>query len=811
MIDIIYKESTHKFTDPIRYFKANDPIYYEVDNIPLKQLHENSLWIKDQITNNQGEINGIDRSGFTELKPYVLGNDNIVRVKPGRFTARINNVFNIQPLQLIFNLTGEEMADHNAWITGRFNNAFFDGIRTEIMGGQSTGGFNGLVERCFSYPAIGPGKPGDQFIDRSNPTLINLPGTSKSPFPISEAQLWTNVTPGYGIDSYYILQYNNSNPTIGFAALGVAETAFIKRWRGVARTSVVDLAEETTLEIAPFNREDFFYTNPNGDKVILSATQRIDLLFMYSKPIDASSVTVAKYIAGQPTTIIKPMLGVVHGAGLGADFRSYSIQNYLKNESAIRSNGDSMIFPGVGDQTNSLLGFDSSELNPTIRGSFPSPDDLMNLTPMLAESLEEDSYALIGQSILPLAYIVVRADATITTTDVPGTSKLVLSDTDIIDIRPFFRTTELSYNERAGIAASIPAPSLANPVVTQGELDYEVKRVYLDLASRINMVSNSSANENKPRVVGGGYIKGGYLFGVEGVLARYLELRVSPGSSKEALKQQVITRYNLPAATIIPDFPDWDLGAWVGRNNLPNPGVFVNDYVNLHQWGSNATNRNSKAVLFETAYNDLASNAILHPEVPTGGFNPEYLRIPKLNTRNGYESGMIRLNTEQRTGVVTVHYVKKTIFLNRARVSNWMDDYHVNVQLWNCCPLSCPQIIAGDNRGAATNSIWVEKLSDRFTIYVSWVTGDNPTELANTGHSIDLSQFGYRNTENHAGFIVINQDIALSNFVQKEFNGESNCGVTNYPTVTYQIIGFPSSNDSNLINANESGPTLLLV
>jgi len=30
-----------KFTDPIRYFKANDPYYWEVDNIPLKQLQEN--------------------------------------------------------------------------------------------------------------------------------------------------------------------------------------------------------------------------------------------------------------------------------------------------------------------------------------------------------------------------------------------------------------------------------------------------------------------------------------------------------------------------------------------------------------------------------------------------------------------------------------------------------------------------------------------------------------------------------------------------------------------------------------------------
>lgn len=50
MIKTIYAESSYRFTDPIRYFKANDPIYFEVENIPLKQLQENDNWIKDQIT-----------------------------------------------------------------------------------------------------------------------------------------------------------------------------------------------------------------------------------------------------------------------------------------------------------------------------------------------------------------------------------------------------------------------------------------------------------------------------------------------------------------------------------------------------------------------------------------------------------------------------------------------------------------------------------------------------------------------------------------------------------------------------------------
>ena len=38
-----------KFTDPIRYFKANDPYYWEVDNIPIKQLQENIRYVNDRL------------------------------------------------------------------------------------------------------------------------------------------------------------------------------------------------------------------------------------------------------------------------------------------------------------------------------------------------------------------------------------------------------------------------------------------------------------------------------------------------------------------------------------------------------------------------------------------------------------------------------------------------------------------------------------------------------------------------------------------------------------------------------------------
>ena len=44
-----YANTDHLFSQPIRYYKANDPYYYEVDNIPIRQLEENVLWVRDQI------------------------------------------------------------------------------------------------------------------------------------------------------------------------------------------------------------------------------------------------------------------------------------------------------------------------------------------------------------------------------------------------------------------------------------------------------------------------------------------------------------------------------------------------------------------------------------------------------------------------------------------------------------------------------------------------------------------------------------------------------------------------------------------
>ena len=101
MADIIYSESAYRFTNPIRYFKANDPYYWEVDNIPLKQLQENNLWLKDQLAGGSIRLENIQRSSLDELRPVVTETNRRVTVHRGRYTARVNDAYHIQPLASI--------------------------------------------------------------------------------------------------------------------------------------------------------------------------------------------------------------------------------------------------------------------------------------------------------------------------------------------------------------------------------------------------------------------------------------------------------------------------------------------------------------------------------------------------------------------------------------------------------------------------------------------------------------------------------------------------------------------------------------
>ena len=92
----------YRFHQPIRYYKANDPYYYEVDNLPVRQLEENILFIKTKLEGPQGEGGNVYLTenselsiyNIKELRPKSTGG-RTVNVNAGKFTSRINDAYNI--------------------------------------------------------------------------------------------------------------------------------------------------------------------------------------------------------------------------------------------------------------------------------------------------------------------------------------------------------------------------------------------------------------------------------------------------------------------------------------------------------------------------------------------------------------------------------------------------------------------------------------------------------------------------------------------------------------------------------------------
>ena len=281
-------------------------------------------------------------------------------------------------------------------------------------------------------------------------------------------------------------------------------------WRGVFRTSVVEFPE-STIQIPTWDDNDFSYTTEEGSKVVLDATQRIDLLVAYSLPIDSSSTTLNNYESGfcngaypDPQIITTPTLGIVRGAGIG--LKKNNTSNPLSidtTKGCEEPNGPAGSPRIIANRSDAMAGanigvrrVDGSVVN----GSFPSPDDLLNIAPSLALGVGNQSWGLIGQAALPLAYIIVtKGQETITAND-------------IIDIRPFLRTSEFTYNERAGVAAANPPLSMANPAVGAFQLQ-----------QAIDATLNAAAGEgvtptNNGRAIYTDYVMGGLAYGVEGTL-----------------------------------------------------------------------------------------------------------------------------------------------------------------------------------------------------------------------------------------------------------------------------------------------------
>ena len=148
------------------------------------------------------------------------------------------------------------------------------------------------------------------------------------------------------------------------------------------------------------------------------------------------------------------------------------------------------------------------------------------MAPLLALDVGDDDLQLVGQTALPLAYIVVNKTST------------VIATNDILDIRPFLRTTEFTYNERAGVAAANPPLSLANPAVGL----FQLQNVVTQLDTKITTVVPPG---DSGKALYTDYVMGGIAYGVEGTL---LTMNEQAGEPEDPWGSQTksITNYQDP-------------------------------------------------------------------------------------------------------------------------------------------------------------------------------------------------------------------------------------------------------------------------
>jgi len=835
--ELDYKDSVYRFTDPVRYFKANDPYFFEVDNIPIKQLEENCKWLKDQLIRGISDAPlGVKRRDLDELRPYATGADRVIRVKPGRYTARINDAVTKEPLQYLKKIATSELpgameqfqiAAANAgsfpagtspsWNTLLVN--VLEKFRDSLLLSQNALGMTGLEERLTTRPIFSPDTP-------VNGTGVNwythdwngsisyspLPYVGKNPNVVNQALLWARSTGS--VDSW--IAETLFTPTDSFTQLGMLESQLIKKWRGIARTSIVDISEEITVEIPPFSPNDFNYLDEDGTEIQIDGAQsRIDMVFIYSKSIDASAAQIARggdAGAGIPgTTISKPILGIVRGAGIRMKYSdtdaAVNVDNYYRVGGA-STDLDPKIMASPGDQNNSNMGFTATSGNDIafdVRGSFPSPDDILNIAPLISEKLENNALELVGQSILPVAYVWVQNGST------------VVVETDVIDIRPLFRTAELAYNERAGIAAATPQLSLANPAVGRVEMDYEVKRVNDALNIRIDQVEAAipTIEESHPGQAATGWVYGGLAFGPEGAMYDFMHKQNNGGASDdngvnnlETLdlmlngKDAATPGWNLGVNSTggnLPVLPDWDTAEWVDKwADLEKKGQYPGDYITPMFTPHMMTDYDNGSIVAATSW------------MGEGGVDPNGTHSESSRLTGCQGMTEIVFQDSPNYESVSPHYfyiVKKQIFFTRP---TGCVDYHVDVQLANCIGAGSPGKGSRSMRTyqpGTCNGVWVEKAvpfagtsTDSFTIYVAWggkgvnynaYNSSNPKNLV-------IPPWGPTNNTggNGPGGMYMNRSFRLDNIGMYQYN------MTGWYVLTESMMEF---NNQNLVGPDYPG------
>lgn len=768
--------SNYTYTDNIRLFKENDPYHYTVDNIPLQQLQNNIRYLRELFLNSQLSIEDIDRSSFGELKPYFEGNDRTLKIKPGRFTARINSAYSDNPLQkLIFSdktSTIKTLISEDSNVIRELVDKL---VNQEIMTNA-----NGLSDRISFWATVDPETP--------------LPTILIQNFGPSLGQASFNWPLLKGFDS-------NFDTVLRQGLMGKElqdlHMELVKQWQGVARTAIVDIPETLEVDIPDFDIDDFFSVDSANQKIATGSTPsfRIDLVFIYSKPVDSSGVPIVKFDSeGQPYVLTTPAVGILKGAGLGysnvSSLSKYSFSNERPN--TLDAFGNPAMIPNAADTSGSTNGFLESALTSRdVHGSFPSPEDLLNIAPNLIADLESNDLQLIGQSILPICYILVENDNSLPTNVLGQT---ILSNSDILDIRPFFRTAELTYNERAGLAGAVPALSLANPAVGKAQLYYELQKIKDEIGSNNGGGGGGGGGGNggggittvdSPRPIAKAYVWGGWLYGPEGALWDAYEKSLNNNSTiahnilnvfagqqeSNGLTSNAKNILGFPDSVNlqVPIFPTWDFPEWTTTRT--DRGLYPNDWMDCSMPmgagldaklggcpGMRTTTRNQ--------LNLPAQNNLFPGNLPTpGSFNSSKLLL---------------------------RFCKKTITITN--IPTWVKDTLVQANYLNCMPLADANgdgnaNSTGPGRGGWSNiSITKSEIINNqqtITVVCSW--------LSNNKDSNSFSNFhprGQRSDYSLAGTLAIspkfNQTLGLT---QGDSWDTPLMGVAIYPSIEIIITG----------------------
>tara|TARA_R100001594_G_scaffold143824_1_gene192215 strand:- start:99 stop:2579 length:2481 start_codon:yes stop_codon:yes gene_type:complete len=808
--EVVYKPSSHQFTDPIRLFKANDPYYWELDNVPLEQLHENILWLKDQVggdTLTQGNT----RADFVELRPTATGDSREVVVSPGRFTGRVNDAFQTGISTLVLktaaNMNGNPQNEIEITTPVETMKSLAGAIVTNILAD------NGLYD-TVQHNVTSPGQ-GD-ILNWTN-TYTPFVQNNKSSEQVLDLQknklaLWKQATTvkNYGGDT---------NSEVDLQQLAVD---FTRVYGAPFRTALVSVPSPLSIDVPSFNDSDY----SNSTSYVPSV--RVDLLFVYTKPVDASATRILSPNGTGPTKIDRPVLGLVKGAGLislnaqpgGSVWSGKTLDEEFFESSDYTDNADnsnlrfegSGAFDSLGNrQTASVI----SDLNQTTIGvaetyaNFPSPDDLLNAAPYITDGVAKNSLALVGQSVLPLAYIFVKKD------------KATIETSDILDIRPFFRTAELTYNERAGLAAANPPTSLANPVVSKYELADTTKKI------KTYVIENKPDIPQYPRPVGTGYVFGGIKYGPEGCLIRMMADKDAWSNrftgninSQQDISEHLKSRGYIPNVPgNIPWNPDWDTPQWVGQEITTGDSVGDTpdhrmDRIYFWYQGSRGN-----------TYKFSEDSAVAWDQVETG--NAEIVRdLDWIKESHSSDSGGMWFG------------VKKKIELDKSQVP-WMTDYDVKVTLQNC---SLNSTYGVNNTGTLSDEVatwkapvglYVEKYKNYFYIVCCWVP-EGPKNHGNYPHPAggagkvggappttrdDRSGFGsnvyvtgmetriQQNPNTNTLGPIKGGDPGLKK-TAKYMDRNALC---TYPTVKFEIVGYPSTYTNNIKIDTGTNDTITLL